>query len=161
MSSSKLHFSSATVNDRFYSTNFLINLTMYSTAIIAVFAALGSLAPLAAAQSCFPASQGSNVNGGDFSNLVNDINSDNFNPPVANPFALNRLSSQSFTLGSAGVCVVNSFIFENTHVFLSDVASGAQSVFNSCNAQGGQTTIHGDSGLSLTLTVFSPGSFDC
>jgi hypothetical protein len=123
-----------------------INLIMFN-AILTTFAALCTLAPTAFAQSCFSGSQGSNVNSGDFSSLASDIANDNFNPQVANPFALNAVSSQSFTLGSAGVCVENDFIFENTHVFLSDVASGAQSVFNQCNAQGGQTTIHGDSGL--------------
>lgn len=133
---------------------------MFAKSTLTVLATL-AITQLAVAQNCFPGGQGSNVNGNDLSSLANSIANDNLDPRLPNPFPLNRLSTQSFVNNNAGVCVENDFVFENTHVFLADTANAAQSIFNKCNAQGGQQTIKGDSGLNVVVTVFQPGHFDC
>lgn len=133
---------------------------IYFKQVVAAAVVLTSYASLSMAQSCTNAQD---INPGDFSALISDVANDAFNPPLANPFALNAESSQSFTLGTAFFCVQNRFIFENTHVFLSTVSGAAQQIFNNCGGgqQGGSNIIQGDSGLNLTFFVTRTGTESC
>lgn len=57
------------------------------------------------------------------------------NSPGAN-FALKALNTQTFNSGTAKVCVTNPFVFSNTHVALSDVASAVNSLLQECGSAG-------------------------
>ncbi|KAL2004847.1 hypothetical protein VTN00DRAFT_3120 [Thermoascus crustaceus] len=98
----------------------------------------------------------------DLHNLINDINTNNVNPPEQDPnfVPLDHLSQDTWTLGGASVCVSNDFVFENTHFKMSDVAFAANVITNACGDAGGQTNIQGDSGLTLVVWI-QPAGVSC
>jgi hypothetical protein len=68
-----------------------------------------------------------------------------------------------FTLGSYQICMQDAFLFAGTHIALSDISSALQTIVDQCCAgqtvcQGGQTTLTGDTGLSVDLSSQNPGS---
>jgi len=81
---------------------------------------------------------------------------------IANPFLLKADHSTQLSIGGgATFCVHNDFLFENTHIALTDVVKGV--VDNLCdsnlqNCRPGDVTIKGDSGLSCIVSVQPAGS---
>ncbi|ORY16974.1 hypothetical protein BCR34DRAFT_584034 [Clohesyomyces aquaticus] len=84
-------------------------------------------------------------------------NLQNINPNTLH--YLPALSSISWTIGTARVCVYNSYIYENTHVKEWEVGWGVNYIGGKCcqsgNSQcaGGSCTAHGDSGLNLKVVL--------
>lgn len=97
------------------------------------------------------------LNLNDVTNLINDLNSNNINPPESDPgfVSLTAFSNFAVQQGTAKICCENQFLFENTHFKLSDMAFAAQVVENSCGSGGGFTNIQGDSGLQLVVRVIN------
>lgn len=91
--------------------------------------------------------------------LLSDFQTGNING-FSDDFPLNALSFETETTGSAKVTIENDFLFENTHVFFSSVASAVQQILDQCcegSTQdpcfGGKVTIQGDSGLDVDVTL--------
>ncbi|RFU76075.1 hypothetical protein TARUN_6147 [Trichoderma arundinaceum] len=87
------------------------------------------------------------LNVGDAQGLQSAIANNEFNPPLANPFALYALQTITFTQDSAKACVANEYVFENTHIYPGDVAFAVNFLIEACGDAGGRFTIEGDSGL--------------
>ncbi|KAI0596005.1 hypothetical protein F4775DRAFT_566978 [Biscogniauxia sp. FL1348] len=67
----------------------------------------------------------------------------------------------SYTWGSAKVCVLNNYLFDNTHVSDWEIGWGVLAVRNDCcftpYCGGGLQQGHGDSGLAVNIVVRSAG----
>jgi hypothetical protein len=100
---------------------------------------------------------------GDVDFLISSIASNFLNPAESNPDSVLIEASHNvkFTSGSATGCVLNNFLFENTHFKLTDFANGLQELVNACNGGGGvaNSAFNGDSGLSLAVVLSNDG--DC
>ncbi|CAM6116767.1 unnamed protein product [Calypogeia fissa] len=98
------------------------------------------------------------INVADITNLGNNVATNSFNPPLDSPLGFTALSTHSVNLGTAQFCMRNDFLFESTHIALSDIQFGADDIVSQCcsNApvcQGGQFTITGDDGITVVLSV--------
>jgi len=125
---------------------------------------LSSAASFAAAATCTVNTQNSILTA-DISTAADNVANNNLNPPAANPLYLPASSSWETTYGSALLCLKNNYLYENTHVALADIASGASDVVSQCCTvgticQGGDYTVTGDSGLTTILSVL-PGGVTC
>lgn len=99
----------------------------------------------------------------DITNLAAAAGSNNFNPPLDSPLGFRALTTHSVNLGTAQFCIVNDFLFESTHIQLSDIQLAANDVVSQCcssspDCQGGQFTITGDNGIKVVLTVQALGA---
>lgn len=68
--------------------------------------------------------------------LQHNIATNNLGNSSGTNFALKALNTQTFSSGTAKVCVSNPFVFSNTHVALSDVASAVNSLLQECGSAG-------------------------
>jgi hypothetical protein len=100
----------------------------------------------------------------DIMNGINAVATNNFNPPLADSIELKAQHTQTLTFPGTVFCISNQFLFENTHITLSDISFGATDIVNQCcsgpNCQGGRFTITGDSGLTVILKI-QPGGTAC
>ncbi|UKZ54197.1 hypothetical protein TrVGV298_008004 [Trichoderma virens] len=85
----------------------------------------------------------------DGQNLQQNLAQNTISNSPGTEFELKAQQQQNFFDGSAKLCVVNSFLFENTHVALGDVAFAVNFLLGSCGSAGGKFTIQGDSGLNI------------
>lgn len=68
--------------------------------------------------------------------LKDDVLFDRLNPSLPTEFLLKANHQQNIIHSTAKACIVNSYWFENTHVALSDVADGLNSLLVQCGSAG-------------------------
>ncbi|KAJ2981345.1 hypothetical protein NQ176_g2084 [Zarea fungicola] len=135
---------------------------MYATKNAKLAAAVFALATGAHADmSCNEA--GDNIgafNIADAEALYNSIQTNNIHPSPGTEFLLEAGNQQNFYEGGAKVCVMNPWLFENTHISLGDVGYATNYMINACGAYGGHFLIQGDSGLNIDVYL-QPLSGSC
>ncbi|KAI0403201.1 hypothetical protein F4802DRAFT_572724 [Xylaria palmicola] len=98
---------------------------------------------------------GGAINTQDIENLGNQLQSKGGNNYVP------KTSYVSYTLGSTKVCILNNYLFDNTHVSDWEAGWGTLAVRNDCcytpYCGGGLQQGHGDSGLAVNIVVKSAG----
>lgn len=72
----------------------------------------------------------------DGQDLQRQIANNNLNPSPGRNFELKAGNKKKFTRSSVKACVVNSFLFENTHVALGDVAFAVNFLLEQCGSAG-------------------------
>ncbi|CAM6116761.1 unnamed protein product [Calypogeia fissa] len=98
----------------------------------------------------------------DIMSASNIIAMNSFNPPLADPLGFQPTQTETLTFTGTTFCIRNDFVFESTHIKLSDITFGANDIINQCCTadicQGGRFTITGDTGLTVLLLVQPAGT---
>lgn len=71
-------------------------------------------------------------------------------------------TGHTFTTGGYQICLQDAFIFAGTHVSLSDISSVLSTIVTQCcngqtTCQGGQSTLTGDTGITVAMSSQNPG----
>ncbi|KAF5697053.1 hypothetical protein FGLOB1_13046 [Fusarium globosum] len=104
------------------------------------------------AADCFR-DNGQDILSSDIEFAIDDVDSGNIENVVF-PLEVKASSFFRITHGGAVISISNRFLFDNTHVSQADIVSAARNIRDECGRFGGKQQIHGDSGLTIDVSIF-------